>query len=75
MVSFNIPTFKFLEIIQEPVTIFHGTADETIPYSNAEKLQTKFKPGDELVTIPGGNHNNLTSFPVMQHKLDSLLLL
>ena len=73
MVDFNIPTARFLQQVTAPVTIFHGTDDETIPFNNAEMLISKAKPGDELVTIPGGHHNDLTHFPLMQQKLDSLL--
>lgn len=75
MVNFNIPTSKFVQQVKAPVTIFHGTDDETIPFKNAQMLLEKCKPADELVTIPGGHHNDLTTFPLMQQKLDSLLAL
>jgi len=75
LLHYKIPTNQYLEKVAAPVTIFHGTDDETIPFSNAEKLQKGvFKKGDELISIPGGHHNDLNDFPVMKNKLDSLLV-
>ncbi|WP_153797943.1 alpha/beta hydrolase [Foetidibacter luteolus] len=73
MVKCKLPTNEYLPKVTAPVTIFHGTEDDVIPYSNAVKLKTLLKPGDEFITLPGGDHRNLNSFPVMQQKLDSLL--
>jgi uncharacterized protein len=73
MIKFKIPTNENLQKVTAPVTIFHGTADATIPYGNTEDLQPLLKPADEVITIEGGGHNDLNDFPVMKDKLDSLL--
>lgn len=73
MMHYKIPTHLYLQKVTAPVTIFHGTDDGTIPFSNAEKLKTILKPGDALIAIEGGNHNDLNGFAVMQKSLDSLL--
>jgi len=75
MMKYNIPTYQYLQKVTAPITIFHGTSDEVISYSSASKLKTVLKPGDEFITLTGGNHRNLNSFPLMQQKLDSLLSL
>ncbi len=76
MLHYKIPTYQYLQKVYAPVTIFHGTDDETIPFSNAEKLKKEvFKPGDELIPIVDGHHNDLNNFPLMKQKLDSLLVL
>jgi len=76
LLRYHIPTYEYLKKVTAPVTIFHGTNDETIPFDNAEKLQKEiFKKGDTLITIKGGHHNDLNDFPLMQQKLDSLLAL
>jgi len=76
MLRYKMPTNEYLKKVTAPVTIFHGTDDEIIPFSNAEKLQREsFKKGDELVLIKGGHHNDLNNFPLMKIKLDSLLML
>lgn len=73
MIRYKIPTYQYLQKVREPVTIFHGTDDGTVPFSNSEKLKPFLKPGDELIPIKDGDHNNLNDFPLMQQKLDSVL--
>ena len=74
MTKYAMPTYQHFEYITAPITIFHGTNDGIIPYKQAKRLVAK-KPGTELITLEKGEHNNLTSFPLYQHKLDSLLKL
>ncbi|MDX2049349.1 MAG: alpha/beta fold hydrolase [Chitinophagaceae bacterium] len=73
MTKIKIPSFKYLQNVKAPVSIFHGTGDRIIPYSNAERLKPYLKPGDEFITVEGGSHNDLNEFPLVQQKLDSLL--
>jgi len=73
MSDFKIPTYEYIQKVVAPITIFHGTADGTIPYSNTQKLQSFLKPGDEVIPIEGGGHNDLNDFSLMKRKLDSLL--
>lgn len=72
MTKYALPTYQHFEYITAPITIFHGTKDQVIPYKQARWLVEK-KPGTELITIEKGRHNNLPDFPIFQHKLDSLL--
>jgi predicted esterase len=73
MIKFKLPTYRYLQEVTNPVVIFHGTGDNTIPYRNSKRLKEYLKTTDEYVTIEGGKHNDLTTFPVYQKKLDSLL--
>lgn len=73
MSDYQIPTWKYLEETQEPVTIFHGTRDGVTFYSSAEKLKKNLKPGDKFITIDKGKHNNLGEFKQYRASLDSLL--
>lgn len=73
MAHFKLPTFRYLKEVKAPVTIFHGTDDNVIPYGNGYMLTKKFKPGDEFITIDKGGHNNLNEFALFREKLDSLL--
>lgn len=75
MVHIKLPTYEYLPQVKIPVHIFHGTTDWIIPYSNSKKLQPFLKTGDEFITIDGAGHNNLSEYPLFQHKLDSLLKL
>jgi alpha-beta hydrolase superfamily lysophospholipase len=73
IVRYKIPTYEYLSRVTAPVTIFHGTKDELIPYSNAVRLKEVLKNSDEFFTIAGGTHRNLNEYPFMKAKLDSLL--
>lgn len=73
MIHYKIPTYQYLKHVTAPVTIFHGTDDAVIRYSNAERLKQFLKQGDEFVTIKNGSHNDLFKFKSTVEKLDSLL--
>ncbi len=73
MCKYHLPTYRYLQKTTVPVTIFHGTSDEVIPYNNAKRLMRVAGPGAALVTIEGGKHNNLNDFPLFHQKLDSIL--
>jgi alpha-beta hydrolase superfamily lysophospholipase len=73
LLHYKIKTHEYLKKVTAPVTFFHGTADGVIPYFNAKRLQQTMKAGDEFITIDGGSHNDLNSFPLMRRKVDSLL--
>jgi len=73
MINYKIPTYEYIQHVTVPVTIFHGTNDAVIRYSNAERLKKFLKPGDEFVTVKDGSHNDLFKFKETINKLDSLL--
>ena len=73
MIQYKLPTWQYLSNVTAPITIFHGTDDWIIPHRNAKRLVPSLKPGDEFITVKGGSHNDLHSFPLVTQKLDSLL--
>lgn len=75
MLHYQLPTHEYLEKTNAPVTIFQGTKDRLVTYSNAVRLKPLLKTSDEFVTIKGGGHNNLFTFNILTSKLDSLLSL
>lgn len=74
MTKYHFPSYKYFEKIETPITLFHGTKDEVIPYSHSVKL-AKEKPAVELISIEKGKHNNLNDFPLFHQQLDSILQL
>jgi len=74
MSKFHFPSNQYIKKIESPVTLFHGTKDEVIPYKQAVRL-AKENPGVLLVTIESGRHNNLNDSPVFQQQLNSILQL
>lgn len=75
MAEYKIPTHDFLGDVKFPVTIFHGTEDEIIPYRCANRLRKYLKTGDEFIKLEKGDHNNLNQNSVFRQKLDSILSL
>lgn len=73
MIHFKLPTWQYLQEVTNPIVIFHGTSDYTVPYRNAKKLQPFLKPTDKFITIENGHHNDLWQFPLFKEKIDSLL--
>ena len=73
MITYKIPTNEYLQNVNYPITIFHGTNDWVIPYRRASKLKNVLKPTDEFITIENGTHHNLATFDLYKRKLDSLL--
>ena len=72
MTRYSFPIDQYLKNVNGAVTIFHGTKDEVVPYNHSVRLSNENKYV-ELVRIENGKHNNLSSFPVYQEKMDSLL--
>ncbi len=73
IIHYKLPTHQYLQQIEVPVTIFHGTKDRVIPYRNAFRLKKFLKISGEFITIKGGHHNDLFEYKEMTGKLDSLL--
>lgn len=49
----------FLEKIETPILIIHGTADNDIPFSNSEQLVSML-PNAKLIAIDGADHSYRT---------------
>jgi predicted dienelactone hydrolase len=47
---------KFFEGRTVPILVIHGTADETIPYANGEKIYEDAKPPKFLISLIGAPH-------------------
>lgn len=73
LIWLKIPTWQYMQQVTAPITIFHGTDDGVVRYSNGSRLKAFLKTGDEFVTIEGGSHNNLGEYALYQQKMDSLL--
>ena len=73
LIHYQLPVYEYLPKLTAPISLIHGNRDWTIPFSHAERLKKLLKPGDELIRIEGGSHNDLNTFPLFHQKLDSLL--
>lgn len=69
----EFPVNEYLQSIPYPISILQGTNDWVVPYRVAIKLKKELKAGDQFITIEGGSHKNLRTFPEYHKKLDNLL--
>lgn len=66
-----------LDAQMPPVLMFHGDADQTVPYRQAIALRDKLVATSnvcELVTVPGGNHGFTSQLPEWKEKSQTLIL-
>ncbi|MGF6924875.1 alpha-beta hydrolase superfamily lysophospholipase [Chitinophaga sp. W2I13] len=73
LLKYTFPTYRNIQRVTVPVTIFHGDNDEVIYYGSSEKLKAYFKPGDTLITLKGQRHNGMTDNPEYQERLKEIL--
>jgi uncharacterized protein len=73
MMKYQVPTWRYIQNVSSPISIFHGTKDRVVPYRNSLRLKYYFKKQDELITIKGGSHNRLFDNTMAKQILDSLL--
>src|SRR5207237_8569202 len=69
MSKFKLRINEYLKDVSAPVSIFHGTDDEVIPYPVTARLKKFLKPTDEFITIERGKHNNLNGSKLLHQKL------
>ncbi|WP_250630240.1 alpha/beta hydrolase [Rhodoflexus caldus] len=73
LLRYEFPTYRLLPEVKCPVTIFHGTADELLPFVSTVKLQNLLKKGDEFIVIEGGKHHNLGDYEQYRSHLRAIL--
>jgi len=74
IVKYKFETYRYLDSVNVPVTMFHGDKDEVVYYGSALKLKEYLKPIDQLITLPGQSHNGIADNPLYQEKLKEILL-
>lgn len=73
LLRYTFRSDKWIKKVTCPVYIFHGTADEVVPFSSGVKLAELINNPNNLVVIKGGGHNNLSSFPAYRQALAQIL--
>ena len=63
LLRYDIRTDQYLQSLECPVHIIHGTKDRLISFSQSKKLKTLYPDKIILHPIEGGRHNNLPDFP------------
>lgn len=73
VLKYKLQTNVWITKVQCPIHLFHGTADNVVPYNASVRLLKLLENKDVLTTIEGGNHNDLSTFPQYHEKLKLLL--
>lgn len=72
---YAIPSYEFVTRVKCPITIFHGTDDQVVPFESGKKLfETIRNENKKMIVIEGGAHNNLSAFEAYQNNIDEILL-
>ena len=73
VLRYHLHTDKWIRKVNCHTYIIHGNKDWLIPISQSEKLQQLSPRKITLITIEGGGHNNLPSFPEYHNFLRDIL--
>ena len=73
VLRYHLQTDKWIRKVNCHTYIIHGNKDWLIPISQSEKLQQLSPRKITLITIEGGGHNNLPSFPEYHNFLRDIL--
>ncbi len=74
LLKYKLPSHEFIRDVKCPISIFHGTDDEVVPYRSAQKLfQVAPSAHTTFITIDGGNHSNLIRFDAFLKGISKVL--
>ena len=68
IMKYRMNSFEYIQKVQAPIRIFHGTEDKVVPYESGDRLyKCILHSNKKLYTIPNGEHNNLSTFELYQN--------
>ena len=74
LLQYKFPSYQYIEAVNCPVTIFHGTEDRIVPFESGRKLyDASSKSQTTFVTIEHGKHNDLINFDVYHQNIKTIL--
>jgi len=73
LMAYKMDTSSLIDRIPYPIHIFHGTNDGLIPYEHAVQLEKLSGQTNQLITIEGGGHNDLSNYAIYQEKMRMIL--
>jgi len=74
LLKYDFPSYKYIENISCPISIFHGTDDNVIPYASGIKLFNSMnQEAKKFFTIENGEHNNLVEFDSYHIQIQKIL--
>ena len=73
LIRFPMRSHEYIDSVSCPITVLHGTDDQTIPHEHGQKLCSE-NPRCEFISLAGGGHNSCPLFQEYQDALDMALL-
>ncbi len=74
LLKFQFPNFEYIQKVNNPIYIFHGTDDAVVPFESGKKLfNISAKINSEFILIPRGTHNNLNEFDIYKKEINKIL--
>lgn len=73
LLKYPLYSDQFLKKIKAPVSIFHGTSDEVIPFDCAERLCAEMPATTHLYRIEGAGHRRVIFSDLFRTELGKLL--
>ena len=74
LLHYKFPTYSYINTVNVPITIFHGTEDEVVQYEHGKNLFDHITtPHKTFITIPNGGHNDLVNFKEYTALIDKVL--
>lgn len=72
MVRYRLPLIHYIEAVDSPVYLIHGTGDDIVPYRASSQLTEAFPDKARLFTVQGGGHNDLDMHQAYRDALDEI---
>ena len=72
LLKYHLRNDKNIMQVKCPITIFHGTADEVLPYDSSVKLKV-LRPEIELLTLEGTHHRRTIFHPIVNTTIKKYL--
>ncbi len=74
LLKYKFPTHAFINSVEAPIEIFHGTDDNVVNYDHGKRLfETINSQKKEFTTIPNGGHNDLITFAAYRDRINTIL--
>lgn len=60
LMRFTLESDVWIQNVKAEILILHGTDDSVIPFAEGKKLSESIGKNHDFITIPGGDHNDLS---------------
>ena len=74
LLHYKFPTYQYINAVDCPITIYHGTKDRVISYLQGKKLFESIESeSKQLIPVSNGGHNDLVSFEEYLNTIEEVL--